>query len=212
MSTETEVVDATVKSGPTDALKMMLVTLNEQSASIKSLTNTVRSVLKEHEKTLKELDKLRTKKVRGVKTTRSADAQPSGITKPVAISEELAKFLGYEPGTLVPRNKVTMGVSTFVKTHELYDPENKQRFLLDERPAAKQLRELLGNPSETVTYFNLQRYLKHHYIQSEKTPATPAAPKAAAAPVAVAPVAVAETPKVKKVIKVVKKKAELSED
>jgi len=223
MSTETEVVDATVKSGPTDALKMMLVTLNEQSASIKSLTNTVRSVLKEHEKTLKELDKLRTKKVRGVKTTRSADAQPSGITKPVAISEELAKFLGYEPGTLVPRNKVTMGVSTFVKTHELYDPENKQRFLLDERPAAKQLRELLGNPSETVTYFNLQRYLKHHYtpsvqvdksvvVKSKSEPVPDVVVKVKSEPVPVS----AELPDVpvKKTTKMIvkKKKPELTEE
>ena len=34
---------------------------------------------------------------------------------------------------------------------------------------AKTLRALLGNPKEDVTYFNLQRYLKHHYLPMPAT-------------------------------------------
>jgi hypothetical protein len=116
-----------------------------------------------------------------------------------------------------------MGVSAFVKSNELYDKDNKQRFVLDERPAAKQLRTLLGNPSETVTYFNLQRYLKHHYTataatdkpvvpkveKKAKAEPVPETPKKAAAP---ASEPVPETP-VKKTTKImVKKKKELTEE
>ena len=166
MSTpEIENVDAAkVEVSSVDTIKNMINTINEQVATNKTLLITLRSLLKETEKSSKELDKLRNKRSSKTKTVRSPDALPSGITKPVAISDELAKFLGVAPGTLVPRNEVTKGVSTFVKSNELSDPTNKQKFILDERPAAKTLRVLLGNPKEDVTYFNLQRYLKHHYV------------------------------------------------
>jgi len=216
MSTEIETTVIAPKVDVTDQLKAMLVTLNEQASQSKIFMSNIRNVIKDVERQAKELDKLRNKKTR-VKTERSPDALPSGITKPVAISDELAKFLGVAPGTLVPRNEVTKGVSGFVKKNELSDPTNKQRFILDNREPAKQLRALLGNPSEDVTYFNLQRYLKHHYIGEPATPAAKKAPKSVT-PVAV-PVAaqtpVAAEPEKKKVMKkvlVTKKKSELSEE
>lgn len=203
MATEIE-----AKIETTDHLKNVLTTLGEQAVVIKNLINTVRSAIKDTEKQSKEIEKLRNKKTR-VKTERAAGSLPSGITKPVAITDELAVFLGVAPGTLVPRNEVTKGVSTYVKANDISDPTNKQKFVLDDRPAAKVLRALLGNPSEDVTYFNLQKYLKHHYIMDVKAePTTPKAPKkAAVAPVVVAPapVVVAE-PEKKKVKKVVLKK------
>ena len=200
-----------------DHLKNVLTVLTEQANVIKTLIGTVRTVIKDSDKQSKELEKLRNKRTR-VKTERNPDALPSGITKPVAISDELAVFLGVAPGTLVPRNEVTKGVSAFVKKNEISDPANKQRFVLDDRPAAKTLRTLLGNPNEDVTYFNLQKYLKHHYIMSDAPPATPKKVKKPVekTPVVVAtpaPVVVAE-PEKKKVVKkvIVKKKSELVEE
>jgi len=166
MSSVVEVPEMTttkVEFSSVDTIKSVMSVLTEQAAVLKSMMNNLRLVLKESEKSSKELEKLRNKKVR-VKTERSPDALPSGITKPVAISDELTKFLGVAPGTFVPRNEVTKGVSGFVKSNNLSDPTNKQKFVLDDRPAAKTLRALLGNPKEDVTYFNLQRYLKHHYL------------------------------------------------
>lgn len=205
----------TVKMDSSEQLKIVLATLGEQATVIKSMINTIRNVLKDSEKQSKELEKLRNKRTR-VKTERSADALPSGITKPVAISDELAVFLGVAPGTLVPRNEVTKGVSTYVKKHEISDPTNKQRFVLDDRPASKSLRVLLGNPTEDVTYFNLQKYLKHHYIMNpDQVPATPKKvkkPDAEEAPVASEPVAPVEPEKKKTKIVVKKKKSELTEE
>jgi chromatin remodeling complex protein RSC6 len=212
----------TVKADASEQLKHMLTILTEQSSVVKNLINSVRSAIKDTDKTSKELEKLRNKKTR-VKTERSADALPSGITKPVAITDDLAVFLGVAPGTLVPRNEVTKGVSAYVKKHEISDPTNKQKFVLDDRPAAKALRTLLGNPSEDVTYFNLQKYLKHHYVVSADAPPTtpkklkePKAPKeskesAKAAPAPAAPAPVAE-PEKKKVKKIMVKKSALVEE
>ena len=207
---ETAVV---VKVDASEQLKTILSTLVEQSSVLKTLMNTVRNVIKDTDKQTKDLEKLRNKRIR-VKTERSADALPSGITKPVAITDELAIFLEVAPGTLVPRNEVTKGVSTYVKKHEISDPTNKQKFVLDDRPAAKVLRALLGNPVEDVTYFNLQKYLKHHYIMSEVVPTTPKKVKEKKeVPVPVPEPVVVSEPEKKKVKKmVVKKKSELTEE
>jgi len=217
-SVEIPIADATkVEFSSVDAIKSAIGTLNEQAASLKSLMNSLRSVLKDAEKNSKELEKLRNKKSR-VKAERSPNALPSGITKPVAISDELAKFLGVAAGTLVPRNEVTKGVSGFVKSNDLSDPTNKQKFILDDRPAAKTLKALLGNPKEDVTYFNLQRYLKHHYIPmtSEKAvEVPPTTPKKKAAAPPPAPVVVPEpvaTPAKKKILVKKAKTSELAEE
>ena len=98
------VAEATKTESCTDHLKSVLQVLSEQSAVIKTLMNTVRVIIKDSDKTSKELEKLKNKKSRN-KTERAANALPSGLTKPVSISAELAKFLGVEPGTLVPRNE-----------------------------------------------------------------------------------------------------------
>ena len=207
---ETETVTKTDVSS-SDMLKSILLNLNDQVAGMKNVMNVIRAVLKDTDKQSKELEKLRNKRSR-VKTERSANALPSGITKPVAITDELAKFLGVPPGTFVPRNEVTKGVSGFVKSNDLSDPSNKQKFVLDDRPQAKILRALLGNPSEDVTYFNLQRYLKHHYIQDPdavKTPKKPVAPVVVVAEPIAEPV---PAPVLKKKIMVKKKTPELTEE
>jgi chromatin remodeling complex protein RSC6 len=217
MSTEIEtIVDATKDAivSPSESLKSILQSLTDEVGIMKTLMTTVRSAIKESDKQSKELEKLRNKRSRN-KTERAANSQPSGITKPVAISDELAKFLGVAPGTLVPRNEVTKGVSGYVKANGLSDPTNKQKFVLDDREHAKVLRSLLGNPSEDVTYFNLQRYLKHHYIASDAPPKVPKVKVPKAASVVAAPVVVPEpvsAEPAKKKILVKKKKTELTEE
>lgn len=145
-------------------LKDMLLVITNELSVLKNLGNQVKLIIKDVEKQSKDLEKLRNKKSRN-KSQRKEDAQPSGITKPVPISDDLAKFLGVTPGTLVPRNEVTKGVSEYVRRYELFDPTNKQKFLLNTKPEGDVLFKLLGTPTEGVTYFNLQKYLKPHYIK-----------------------------------------------
>jgi chromatin remodeling complex protein RSC6 len=205
---DTEIAPKTDMSS-SDMLKSILVHVNDQVAGLKVVMNIIRTVLKDTDRQSKELEKLRNKRSR-IKTERSANALPSGITKPVAITDELAKFLGVPPGTLVPRNEVTKGVSGFVKSNELSDPSNKQKFVLDDRPQAKILRALLGNPSEDVTYFNLQRYLKHHYIHDTEPKVSKKAVVVVESVPLVEEAVTAPTPKKKIMVK--KKSTELTEE
>jgi chromatin remodeling complex protein RSC6 len=203
-----EVVETVKEVTPSDQLKNLLSLLAEQSNQLKIVVNSVKNVLKDVEKQSKELEKFRNKKTR-VKTQRKEDAQPSGITKPVAISKELSLFLGVEPGVLVPRNEVTKGVSDYVRKNELFDPSNKQKFLLTSKPEGSKLWKLLGEPVDEVTYFNLQRYLKPHYIKTEidVVPTTEV-------PTTEVPVEVTSSEEVKKKTKIIikKKKDPLTEE
>tara|TARA_B100001758_G_scaffold53652_1_gene44033 strand:+ start:9497 stop:10123 length:627 start_codon:yes stop_codon:yes gene_type:complete len=125
---------------------------------------------------MKVLQKEVNKSVRSKRSRKSpaADAdpdapkRPSALQKPVAISNELCKFLGFPPDTEHSRQEVTATINAFIKDNNLQNPENRRFILLDGSVAATSLKTLLRNPDQPVTFFNIQRYLKPHYPMSEK--------------------------------------------
>lgn len=86
--------------------------------------------------------------------------KPSGFAKPTGISSELELFLGVESGTMLARTDVTKRITTYIKEHDLQNPENRREI----RPDAK-LGTILTLPEDKspVTYFNLQRCIKTHF-------------------------------------------------
>tara|TARA_B110001450_G_scaffold251814_1_gene272471 strand:- start:4109 stop:4768 length:660 start_codon:yes stop_codon:yes gene_type:complete len=98
----------------------------------------------------------------------NAPPKTSALHKPVAISNELCKFLGFEPDTEHSRREVTQGINDYIKKHELQDPANRRFMLLTEKPEGLALKALLRDPDQPVTFFNIQRYLKPHFPMSEK--------------------------------------------
>ena len=97
-----------------------------------------------------------------------APKRPSALQKPVAISNELCKFLGFEADTEHSRQEVTASINAYIKDNNLQNPENRRFILLDGSDAALRLKVLLRDPDQPVTFFNIQRYLKPHYPMSEK--------------------------------------------
>ena len=65
------------------------------------------------------------------------------------------------------RHFITKGIYAYVKENELQNPENKRYILLDSEKGLK-LKELLREPDQPLTFFNIQRYLKVHYPVVEK--------------------------------------------
>lgn len=134
------------------------------------------SSLMETTKSLSARMKVLQKEVNKGKRTRKPpqevdpDAPPrtSALHKPVAISNELCKFLGFEADTEHSRRDVTQGINDYIKNNELQDPANRRFMLLTEKPAGLALKALLRDPDQPVTFFNIQRYLKPHYPMSEK--------------------------------------------
>jgi chromatin remodeling complex protein RSC6 len=88
--------------------------------------------------------------------------RPSGFLRPNRISNELAKFLGKPLGTEMLRTDVSRLINRYIQTNKLQDPQNGRIINPDSK-----LRSLLNlGKDDEVTYFNLQRYMKHHFLDS----------------------------------------------
>lgn len=109
----------------------------------------------------RELHRL-SKPIQKKKGFKKSDNSRSGITQEVGVSSELEKFLGLNPGSKISRTSVTRAVTEYIKNHNLQNPANRRHIILDGT-----LSKLLNPPSnEQVTYFNLQKFLKVHYVGS----------------------------------------------
>ncbi len=149
--------------------------LLRQSADFLSEFQTVYATMSKLKNQYKELEKkwnreLKAAKKRCVKK-RGVPKNPSGFTKPAPISDELATFLGKEKGTEMSRTQVTGLINHYVRANGLKNPENGRNIL----PDAKLSTLLAVKDGELLTFFNLQRFLKHHFAKA------PAATEAAAA-------------------------------
>ena len=95
---------------------------------------------------------------------KNAKSAPNGFAKPTKISDELCDFLKAPKNTEKARTDVTKAIHTYVQEKKLSDPTNK-RIILAHKDET--LKKLLGvTDKDSVTYFNLQRYLKKHFLKA----------------------------------------------
>lgn len=84
--------------------------------------------------------------------------QLRGIVAPKLISDELAIFLGKPLGTLMSRETVSREINSYIRVNGL--ATNGHKINPDEN-----LRNLLRlNEGEELTYYNIAKYMKKHYI------------------------------------------------
>lgn len=138
-------------------------------AKFKEITADLKTLQKDTARIAKE-------SVRRPRRVADPTAEPSGFRKPVGLSPEMALFVGVEPEAKVSRNNVTKAVTTYIKAHNLQDTPDKRVILPDDN-----LRALLGIQDQKLTYFNLQSFLKKHFLKTEHLPSAPPAPVTAAA-------------------------------
>jgi chromatin remodeling complex protein RSC6 len=147
-------------------------TLNTRAMTHIDLIRSELSLLTGVMKLLKKASKKSERGTRRKRTAAEAGAsdvpkKPSGFSRPSDLSDELCAFLGVPGGTPLPRTVVTKMMCEYIKQNELGLATNK-RCVDFTKPAAEQLRRLLEpEPGATVTYFNLQRYLKRHIRRAE---------------------------------------------
>ncbi|GAQ92075.1 hypothetical protein KFL_009170050 [Klebsormidium nitens] len=90
--------------------------------------------------------------------------EPSGFAKPSRISNELSSFLGVPSNTRLARTQVTKLLTEYIKKNDLQCPDNRRNIRLDDK-----LKDLLKVPEGTVvTFFNLQKHCKNHYISDDE--------------------------------------------
>jgi chromatin remodeling complex protein RSC6 len=112
----------------------------------------------------KELDRLRRIADRVERKRANARTTPNGFAKPTKISDELCVFLGVPKGSEKSRTEVTREIHKYVKGKELSDPKNKRIILAAKDATLKKL--LACSDADEISYFNLQKFLKHHFVKA----------------------------------------------
>ena len=172
------VVDAKVeenKSLSSDAILTAVDAKIQQVSSIlsslKNDSKALRRQIAADKKIADKLAKKSAKKKRVLAEGEEVKPRNSGFMRPVKISDELASFLGKASGTVMGRQDANDEIRQYVAAHNLKETEKGKGRNIN--PDAK-LSALLKLPKdEQLTYFNLQKYMKPHFIRIE-TPATTA--------------------------------------
>ncbi len=126
-----------------------------------------RSIIAELKNIRKEVSKLEKKKIRKTRDPNRPKKAATGFALPVTISKELSVFLEIPEGTLISRTEVLRKIDGYVKKHDLQLPTDRRKINLD-LEGGVELRKLLGVPeNQLLSYFNLQTYLKQHFIKVE---------------------------------------------
>ena len=92
---------------------------------------------------------------------KSSRPSESVSLQPRKISSQLAIFCGVEPGTMISRTDATRKIAAYIKEHNLQNPENRREILWD----AKLGMLFQLQSGDNLNYFNLQRYIKPHFIK-----------------------------------------------
>jgi chromatin remodeling complex protein RSC6 len=131
--------------------------IQQLSAVVSLLKTEYKSLEKSVARELKAAAKASSKKKRS-----SGNRAPSGFVKPTRISDELALFLGKEKGTELARTTVSKEINAYIRANSLQDKANGRQINAD----AKLSKLLKLSKEDVLTYFNLQRFLKTHFIKA----------------------------------------------
>lgn len=156
MSEKNQVVleDMNEEDPITESFKGVIMSLTTFKSQITSLQQQLRGLEKAINRELsasrKEIKKRKEKK---------ANRKASGFAKPGKISTELSSFMSKTEGELVARTEVTKYIINYIKEKELQNPSNRKVILPN-----KELKKILNvSEEQEVTYFNLQKYMNHHF-------------------------------------------------
>lgn len=163
--------------------------------SFKEFAKSVRDTMTTFQSELKSLATMSKKlRRRGRKRLSRGNKTPNGFTKTVSVSADMLKFCGKSSGEQMSRNEVNQFIHTYIREHNLQNPENKREIVPDSKLkkildlnklrnkkelqdatrakaekngwTSEQLENELAKVSdkEQVNYFNLQRLVNHHYV------------------------------------------------
>tara|TARA_B110000285_G_scaffold145207_1_gene162164 strand:- start:91 stop:687 length:597 start_codon:yes stop_codon:yes gene_type:complete len=153
---------------PVDPAAGMTLKLSEFSAKLQQLVGLFSAVKND----FKTLEKTVTREMKAAikasskKRRNTGNRKPSGFIKPTRISNELAGFLGKTFGTEMARTEVSKEINAYIQAHKLQDKQNGRIIHAD----AKLSKLLKLEKTDELTYFNLQRYMKHHFQKAGEPP------------------------------------------
>lgn len=131
--------------------------LQQVNTLLSSLKTEFRGLEKRTTREFKVVQKQNAKRKR-----KQGNRSPSGFVKPTLISHELADFLKKSHGSEMARTEVTREINAYIREHKLQDKDNGRKINAD-----KKLTSLLKlKKDDELTYFNLQKYMSHHFAKA----------------------------------------------
>ena len=162
-----EVVEASTEQS--SGAEALFAELQTDYANVVNVVSAYKKKLTVFEKLFNKEMK-QSKKLAAQKMKRAGNRAPAGFIKPTLISDELAKFLGKPTGEMMPRTAVTKEITSYIKANNLQDPSNGRTIL----PDAALAKLLKIKKDDTLTYFNLQRYMAPHFPSTGSSASTSA--------------------------------------
>jgi chromatin remodeling complex protein RSC6 len=162
VETSAPVVDAPVDAAEELSIATKMTEFSAKLQQFVGFLSTVKNDFKTLEKAVSREIKM-AQKVSSKKRRTNSNRKPSGFIKPTRISDELAGFLGKTVGTEMARTEVSKEINAYIHAHKLQDKSNGRIIHAD----AKLSKLLKLQKEDELTYFNLQRFMKHHFQKSE---------------------------------------------
>lgn len=148
---------ATTDSSVVSKMVAFNAQLQQMTTLLQNIKAQYRSLEKGFNKELKAYYKASSRKHK-----QAGNRQPSGFVRPTLISNELAVFLGKPLGTEMARTEVSREINQYIRQNGLQDKENGRNI----NPDAKLSALLKLKEGDMLSYFNLQKYMKHHFVKS----------------------------------------------
>ena len=182
-ASKVEIVDPTVAAGaataptvtaPAQTSDALLSNLTEQ---LKALSTEFTTRVRDAVKATQEAAKAAKKEARDSKKKRKVDPATlnpeqraawearranNAFLKEKPLSPELCQFMGLKAGEKRSQTDVTKFISEYVKSHSCFDPTFRRRII----PNAALAKLLRVDDKTEVTYLNLQKFLKVHFIKA----------------------------------------------
>ena len=165
---------AVVVAAPAQTSDALLSNLTEQ---LKALSTEFTTRVRDAVKATQEAAKAAKKEARDSKKKRKVDPATlnpeqraawearranNAFLKEKPLSPELCQFMGLKAGEMRSQTDVTKFISEYVKSHSCFDPTFRRRIL----PNAALAKLLRVDDKTEVTYLNLQKFLKVHFIKA----------------------------------------------
>lgn len=110
----------------------------------------------------------RANRPRKKRTEVSENRKASGFAAASILSSTLKNFMGIGQDELRSRTEVTKFLCKYISDNGLQGKEDK-RYILFDGEAGRKLKEVLNCENSSITYFDLQHYLKFHMKSKNNT-------------------------------------------
>lgn len=135
-----------------EKLELIRESLRENYAQQKKLMNDLKELLSLHKKDIKTVSK---------SNSFVNSGKHSGFNKPEPVPESLKNLLKIEEDSM-PRSKVTALLYKYFTDNNMYNTKTKKEIIPN-----KKIKKIFGMQDEdTITFYNLQSWLKKVYNQS----------------------------------------------